>query len=229
MNKHKLIQFAMGLFFSGIALTLLVSNYPTTTVSQSVVTETNNSRILIYGNDTQLIEYYEKHLEEKRIADEEDQKLYTKTNEIECVAGFDIELVELKVVESSPEPTKKPKSNRWGIKLSKNEVELLAKIVFKECHLESDKGKIAVIETIFNRMKHKSYGGSLYEILSSKHQFSTWRSRNSAKPTNEEYKNIKKVLEGKTRVLSKSYVYFSTTPRNNKGTVKIGNHYFCQY
>lgn len=119
--------------------------------------------------------------------------------------------------------------NRWDIVLNHDELVLLAKIVWRESRGECDKGQQAVVETIFNRMHNDYFKGSLYDVLSAKNQFSSWNFRDSARPTQKEFKNIQKVLDGKTKILNKNTVYFSTSPRNNKIAAHIGGHYFCDY
>jgi len=118
--------------------------------------------------------------------------------------------------------------NRWGIELSKSEIDLLAKILWLEARGESELGKIAVVEVVFNRMLSSNFPNTLKEVLSQKYQFTSWKNVDSASPIESEYECINKVLNKETNVLGFKYVYFSTSPRNNNGTVKIGNHYFCQ-
>lgn len=119
--------------------------------------------------------------------------------------------------------------NRWGITLTDDEIKLLAKIVWVEARGESNQGQRGVIEVIFNRMKHRAFKGSLYDVLSAKSQFSSWSDRNAADPTEKEYKNINKVLNGNTEIFDFETVYFSTSPRNNDVAAHIGGHWFCRY
>ncbi len=119
--------------------------------------------------------------------------------------------------------------NKWNIILTADEIDLLAKIVWWESQGESDKGQQAVVETVLNRMIHWDFEGNLYDVLSKKSAFSTWKKRNSAHPTEKEYDNIQKVLAGKTNITDFETVYFSTSPRNDDITIHIGGHYFCRY
>jgi hypothetical protein len=119
--------------------------------------------------------------------------------------------------------------NRWNVVLTNDEIDLLAKIVWIESRGESNRGQRGVIEVVFNRMIHNEFKGTLYEVLSQKGQFCSWSDRNNADPTDKEYKNIRKVLEGKTDILDFNTVYFSTSPRNNDISAHIGGHYFCRY
>jgi spore germination cell wall hydrolase CwlJ-like protein len=222
MNKQRKIVFAGFIILALMMLTMLNN----TMTSKSVLADKKNSGFKLISTNAQIKELelaYEDLLIEEEIQAEEDNNKYLINNDIN--EG-------VKVVVQKVKKKKKKKNayeNRWNITLSKDENELLARIVFQESRGESDLGQRAVCEVVFNRMKHDAYGGSLYEILSSPSQFSSWSARNSDNPTDKEYKNIKKVLNGESEILSKDYVYFSTSPRNNNGTIQIGNHYFCKY
>lgn len=120
--------------------------------------------------------------------------------------------------------------NRWGIKkISKADAKLLAQIVYLEARGEGDKGEQAVIEAIFNRVSSKKFPGSIKKVLSQKNQFSTYKYRNKAKVRSKELKNIYKVLNGDTKILSKKAVFFGTRPYNKKLELKYKHHYFCKY
>lgn len=119
--------------------------------------------------------------------------------------------------------------NRWDIELNDDEIELMAKILWVESRGESSKGQKAVVEVILNRMNHWAFGGTVREVLSMKGQFTSWKSRNNAEPTEKEYDNIQKVLDGETDITTLNTVYFSTKARNSKVVDHIGGHYFCEY
>lgn len=119
--------------------------------------------------------------------------------------------------------------NRWKIELTDDEIDLLAKIVWLESRGESDEGSAYVAIVIINRILHIEFSDTLYEVLSDKGEFSTWKLLDTAKPTEREYEIVEEVLRGEyDGILNEDYVYFSTSPRNNRGTIKIGHHYFCK-
>lgn len=122
------------------------------------------------------------------------------------------------------------KVNRWGITLTSEEVDLLAKIVMLEAGGESVEGQEAVVEVIFNRMVDECFQGSLEEVLSKKGQFSTWTSRNKAEPTDEVYTSIDSVLRGYSDILPYETVYFRAKRcgnyKSSKQQCTIGGHYF---
>ncbi len=119
--------------------------------------------------------------------------------------------------------------NRWNISLTAEEIDLLAKIVWLESCGEPCEGQEAVVEVIFNRMVSDKYPDTLYDVLSQKNpvQFSSWKSRDSAKPTEKEYRSIENVLNGNTTILRNDTLYFSTEPLTSRLDVRIGGHSFC--
>lgn len=119
--------------------------------------------------------------------------------------------------------------NRWGITLTEDEIELLARIVWLEANGESVEGQKAVVEVVFNRMASELYPNTLYDVLSQKNpvQFCSWKNREKAKPTEKEYESIRQVLYGNTQILRNDTLYFSTEPLTSNVDVRIGGHSFC--
>lgn len=115
--------------------------------------------------------------------------------------------------------------NRWGIVLSEKEVDLLACIVQLENGYDIIESKYAVVETIFNRVYSTDYPNTLEEVLSQKGQFSTWKHRNKAKPTEETYDAIYDVLYGYTEVLEFGRLNFNNKPIGYS-PIKIGQQYY---
>lgn len=108
-------------------------------------------------------------------------------------------------------------------------VDLLAKILYWESRGESDEGNICILIVIENRVMSKEFPDDLYHVLSQKDQFSSWELLSTAKPSEKQYELIEEWINGSwSGLLDNEYVYFSTSPRNKNGTVKIGNHFFCK-
>jgi SH3-like domain-containing protein len=122
-------------------------------------------------------------------------------------------------------------ANRWNIKLTPEEYDLVARIGQLECGGECDLGQQAVFEVIFNRVYHGKYPNSAIGVLSQKGQFSTWRNRSigAATPSERILGNINLVLSGKTEVLPFETVYFSRGAQNSRVQARIGDHVFCNY
>lgn len=127
------------------------------------------------------------------------------------------------------EPLQQEYHNRWNITLTKEEIDLLARIVWLEACGEPQKGQEAVVEVVFNRIASEQYPNTLYDVLSQKNpvQFCSWKNRDIAKPTEKEYQSIYQVLNGNTNILRNDTLYFSTEPLTPRLDVKIGGHSFC--
>ncbi|MDD6058165.1 MAG: cell wall hydrolase [Clostridiales bacterium] len=121
------------------------------------------------------------------------------------------------------------RENRWGITLTAEEIDLLAKIVWLEARGESEEGQKAVVEVVLNRMASEAFPDTLYEVLSQTNpiQFSSWKSKDKAMPTEKEYRSIDEVLNGNTSILRNDTLYFSRAALTPNLDVKIGNHSFC--
>lgn len=119
--------------------------------------------------------------------------------------------------------------NRWGIELTDEEINLLARIVMLEAGNEPDWGKEAVVEVIFNRIYHEDFPNTLEGVLSEDGQFKVWKNRNikAATPTDSVYECIDNVLSGRTDILPYETVYFGRSAENDKKETVIGNHVFC--
>lgn len=120
-----------------------------------------------------------------------------------------------------------PPSNRWGISLNEEEINVLAKILWKEARGESDEGEQAVVEVVFNRMYSPNYPSTCIGVLSQRRQFSTWPGYESGKPSEKEFRNIQAVLNGESNILPYETVFFSTKPQNRRIQLHLGGHYFC--
>lgn len=120
-------------------------------------------------------------------------------------------------------------ANRWGITLTEEEIDLLARIVWLESCGEPVLGQEAVVEVVFNRMASDLYPDTLYDVLSQRNpvQFCSWKNRGTAEPTEKEYQSIYQVLNGNTSILRNDTMNFSTYPLTPNLDVKIGGHSFC--
>lgn len=115
--------------------------------------------------------------------------------------------------------------NRWNISLTDDEIDLAARILWNEARGECEKGQIAVVEVIFNRMKSEKFPNTLYDVLSQKGQFASWKNRGIAKNYEKQVEIVKKVLAGEIKVLDTDRLFFATSPLGTDPIV-IGNHYF---
>lgn len=121
-----------------------------------------------------------------------------------------------------------PVGNRWGIKLSDYEKDLLAKIVWLESGNQSNDGQQAVITVILNRVISNDFPNSVEAVLSQKNptQFTTWSKLNSATPEQKNYDNINAVLkgDGNSYVTGNNWLYFNGV--GPESATQIGDHKF---
>ena len=150
-------------------------------------------------------------------------------NELRVVTLYNEESESIAKVAADEVINGETKENRWGIQLTEEEMELLAKILWVEARGESEDGQKAVVEVIFNRMVSEEFPNTLYDVLSQKNptQFASWKLRHTAEPTENEYAVINAVLAGETSVVSEDTLYFATKKLTRNLDVKIGGHYFC--
>lgn len=132
----------------------------------------------------------------------------------------------------SPEATPISSLNQWGIDLTKEEIDLLADILWVEARGEPYEGQVAVVEVIFNRIISEDSDfpeDDLYGIVSSTRnglQFESWPLRDTATPGEELYQVIYDCLYGATVILpSTDYVFFSVG-RSGNNIIRIGDHHF---
>jgi hypothetical protein len=117
-----------------------------------------------------------------------------------------------------------------SLNFTDEEIDLIAKIVWLESRNQSDSGEAAVVLVIRNRILSTAFSDTVYEVLSDTNQFTTWKLIDKASPEEREYEIIEECLLGEwDYLLDEDYFYFSTSPRNDNGTIKIGDHFFCQY
>lgn len=122
-----------------------------------------------------------------------------------------------------------PISNRWGIMLTDEEINLLYRIVMLESGGEIPLGQQAVTEVILNRIVNPNFPNSLEGVLSEHKQFAVWKNRNSANgnPTMQVIISVQQVLSGETNILPFNTVYFARRALNGRIQTKIGRHIFC--
>lgn len=222
MNKKILDAAVAGMFCICLtgAAKIEVKNPMPQAVEQTAVTEKNDG--VTAGVSRVLSEY--------SFTTESDEKTEIAKKEVVLVAEPEQENVEVPA-ESNKETAQAAAvpTNRWNISLTKEETDLLAKIVWLESRGEPEVGQEAVLEVIFNRIASDKYPDTLYDVLSQKNpvQFCSWKSRDSAMPTEKEYRSIENVLNGNTNILRDDTLYFSTEPLTPRLDVKIGGHSFC--
>ena len=119
-----------------------------------------------------------------------------------------------------------------AMEMTSEEMRLLETILALEAQDEPFEGQKAVVEVIFNRVLSPDFPDTVYDVLSQKGQFATWKWRN--KPYNTPNKTqtdaIAEVIANgnQNTVLPEGYVFFSVGKVNGTDFIKIGNHQFSR-
>ncbi len=125
-------------------------------------------------------------------------------------------------VEIEPENTAYYKE----IHLTEEERLLLGKKIYAEAGNQTDTGKRAVVEVIFNRILDGRFPDTLTEVVNVPGQFTdaSWVSEEKAK---EQYPIIDTVLREQDPILREDVVYSATYKANGAFDEQIGAHFFC--
>lgn len=129
------------------------------------------------------------------------------------------------------EPAESITTSRYA-EVSREDCELIAKIVYLEARGEPLEGQQAVAEVILNRVAADNFPDSVEEVVfqgmdgNGALQFTTARYLDEAEPSDEQYAAVGQALYGEP-VLPADVVFFSTTGENSRVWGAIGGHIFC--
>ena len=112
------------------------------------------------------------------------------------------------------------------IELTKEETELLARMVWVEAQGEPFEGQQAIAEIVLNRMAASNFPDTLKGVIYSEGQFRSTEFLENAKPTQTQYEAIESALYG-PYVLPIDVVFFAQYPVNENIWGDIGGHTFC--
>lgn len=128
---------------------------------------------------------------------------------------------------AAPEPELNAYQLIWQA-ATEEERELVALILALEAQTEPYDGQRAVVEVILNRVLSDRWPNTIYEVLSQRGQFATWRYRNNPYniPGEAERTAIADTIARGPEILPQGYVYFATSKVNGRGHIKIKHHYF---
>lgn len=127
---------------------------------------------------------------------------------------------------SEPRLDKSEENKNYPIKLTVQERELLARVIWVEAQGECAEGQQAVAEVVFNRMLSDQFGDTLNDVIYGKDAFRSVPYLEDAKPTQAQYEAIDQAMYG-TPVLDQNVFYFATYATNSNIYKQIGNHIFC--
>lgn len=136
---------------------------------------------------------------------------------------------------ATPEPTPTPSPE---FIFDENEVYLIALMTMTEAEGEPEDGKRMVIDTALNRVDHKAFPDTIYDVIYQPHQFSgmTGSRLEKCKRTFEKDRELKEyfcqlVREEMMERTNYDVVFFHAKKYIQYGTpmFSIGNHYFSKY
>lgn len=115
---------------------------------------------------------------------------------------------------------------RYGIELTWEQMQLIAKVVWVESRGESKEGQQAVAEVVLNRLVSDKFPNTLKDVIYAQNQFRSAKFLDKAEPYQMQYEAIERALYG-PYVLPEDVYYFATTAKTSKVWGKIGGHIFC--
>lgn len=112
------------------------------------------------------------------------------------------------------------------LKLTSEEIHLLARVVWVEARGESEEGQQAVAEVVLNRLASEEFGDTLKGVIYAENQFRSVAYLDDAEPYQAQYEAIDRAIYG-PYVLPEDVVHFATYRTNDNVWGQIGGHIFC--
>lgn len=123
-------------------------------------------------------------------------------------------------------------ANRYSdINLSLNDIELLAKMAWREARGEKQLGMRMVIEVTLNRVLSEHFPDTVYGVLYQPGQYAPSGEApelDDITPTQEQYDAVYTVLR-ETPITEPDVLFFATTPLYGEIFMRVGGHYFTHY
>lgn len=113
--------------------------------------------------------------------------------------------------------------------LTKEDIDLIAKITYLEAGNQSLTGQRAVVEVILNRVLSPKFPNTVEEVIYQDNpvQFSTAKRASQATPSDTQYLAIEMTLKEVNPILEQDVLFFSTHENWREVYEQIGDHYFC--
>lgn len=113
--------------------------------------------------------------------------------------------------------------------LTKEDIDLIAKITYLEAGNQSLTGQRAVVEVILNRVLSPKFPNTVKEVIYQDNpvQFSTAKRASQATPSDTQYLAIEMTLKEVNPILEQDVLFFSTHENWREVYEQIGDHYFC--
>lgn len=123
-------------------------------------------------------------------------------------------------------------AERWkGIDISSEDIELLARLAWREARGEGLLGMRLVIEVVFNRVLSDKFPNTIYDVLYQPGQFAPSGGAlelSDITPGEDQYEAVRLAIT-ETPILEPDVVFFATTPLYGEIFLHVGGHYFTRY
>lgn len=123
-------------------------------------------------------------------------------------------------------------AERWkGITITPEDIELLARLAWREARGEGLLGMRLVIEVVFNRVLSDKFPNTIYDVLYQPGQFAPSGGAlelSDITPTEAQYEAVRLAIT-ETPILEPDVVFFATTPLYGEIFLHVGGHYFTRY
>lgn len=123
-------------------------------------------------------------------------------------------------------------AERWkGIDITPEDIELLARLAWREARGEKLLGMRLVIEVVFNRVLSDKFPNTIYDVLYQPGQFAPdygVPELEDITPTEAQYEAVRLAIT-ETPILEPDVVFFATTPLYGEIFLHVGGHYFTRY
>ena len=123
-------------------------------------------------------------------------------------------------------------AERWqGIDITPEDIELLARLAWREARGEGLLGMRLVIEVVFNRVLSGKFPDSICDVLYQPGQFAPSGGAlelSDITPTEAQYEAVRLAIT-ETPILEPDVVFFATTPLYGEIFLHVGGHYFTRY
>lgn len=123
-------------------------------------------------------------------------------------------------------------AERWqGIDITPEDIELLARLAWREARGEGLLGMRLVIEVVFNHVLSDRFPNTIYDVLYQPGQFAPSGAAlelSDITPGESQYEAVRLAIT-ETPILEPDVVFFATTPLYGEIFLHVGGHYFTRY
>ena len=123
-------------------------------------------------------------------------------------------------------------AERWkGIDITSEDIELLARLAWREARGEKILGMRLVVEVVLNRVLNEHFPDTIYDVLYQPGQFTPdygVPELDEITPTEEQYEAVRLAIT-ETPILEPDVVFFARSPIYGEIFLHVGGHYFTRY